>query len=98
MLKPQARQGDLKSKPYDLSSDCEEPTFCRWRRNLDCFASARNDNSLYRHSRESGNPVAFDFDIFKVFKFKMDSRFRGNDGGGVRCSPLIPFRQAEQRS
>ena len=35
------------------------------RGNLDCFAKIktlpRNDNILRRHSRESGNPVAFDF-------------------------------------
>ena len=45
---------------------------------LDCFASTRYENLLCRHSRESGNQV--DFDFFVSFKFKMDSRFRVNDG------------------
>lgn len=51
---------------------------------------------LRRHSRENGNPVAFDF-FGKFFKSKMDSRFHGNDGVGCRFLELLSFQALKRK-
>ncbi len=48
------------------------------------FPRARRSHHLYRHSRESGNPLAFD-------GRKMDPRFRGDD---ALCDRNRTFRQS----